>query len=82
MPRTRHFRFPSKQGALDSKAGLLTCRSSRRRLPSHSSWNSGLAAGPLSAYSGGTVRDFHPLPFSLILYDEYLERVINTILAL
>jgi len=42
MPRTRHLRFPSKRGATDSKAGLLTCRSSRYRLPSHPSWNSGI----------------------------------------
>ncbi len=27
--------------------------------------NSGLLRRPLAAYSGGTVRDFHPLPFSL-----------------
>jgi hypothetical protein len=29
--------------------------------------NSGLLRRPLAAYSGGTVRDFHPLPFSLAL---------------
>ena len=28
---------------------------------------------PLAAYSGGTVRDLHPLPFSLASYDEHLK---------
>jgi len=34
--------------------------------------NSGLLRRPLAAYSGGTVRDSHPLPFSLAFHDEHL----------
>jgi hypothetical protein len=30
-------------------------------------------AGPLAAHSGATVRDFHPLPFSLANLSEHLE---------
>ena len=31
-----------------------------------------MLAGPLAAYSGATVRDFHPLPFSLAVTGEHL----------
>jgi hypothetical protein len=34
--------------------------------------NSGLLRRPLAAHSGGTVRDLHPLPFSLAFDDEHL----------
>ena len=47
------------------EAGLLTRRSSLNRLSLPIPKNSGLLRRPLAAYSGGTVRDFHPLPFSL-----------------
>src|ERR1700689_4075892 len=39
--------------------------------------NSGLLRRPLAAYSGGTVRDFHPLPFSLASHDEHLREISN-----
>jgi hypothetical protein len=34
-------------------------------------------AGRLAAHSGGTVRDFHPLPFSLAFDDEHLREFSN-----
>jgi hypothetical protein len=51
-----------------SEAGLLTCRSLRSWRPSRSSWKEQwlrTCASALAAYSGATVRAFHPLPFSL-----------------
>jgi hypothetical protein len=39
--------------------------------------NSGLLSRPLAAHSGGTVRDFHPLPFSLASNDEHLREFSN-----
>jgi hypothetical protein len=39
--------------------------------------NSGLLRRPLAAYSGGTVREFHPLPFSLASHDEHLREISN-----
>jgi len=39
--------------------------------------NSGWLRRPLTAYSGGTVRDFHPLPFSLAFYGEHLREISN-----
>jgi hypothetical protein len=49
-----------------SKAGLLTCSSSRSGgLPVDPTQQWPNNASPLAAYSGATARDFHPLPFSL-----------------
>jgi hypothetical protein len=44
--------------------------------------NSGLLRRPLAAYSGGTVRDFHPLPFSLASTGEHLKEFSNYHMAL
>jgi hypothetical protein len=44
------------------------------RLPSHSSSRTVAISRSLPAYSGGTVRDFHPLPFSLAFHSEHLGR--------
>ncbi len=49
------------------EAGLLTYRSSRHRLAFPFLRNSGLPRRTLAVYSGGTVRDSHPLPSSLAL---------------
>src|SRR5579871_5572862 len=63
----------TRSGALNSlEAGLLTWQIDAGRQPSHPVGT--VAKSPeLPAYSGGTVRDSHPLPFSLALYGEHLK---------
>src|SRR5471032_1361830 len=57
--------FRPKHSAQSPEAGLLTLQivAAPARLPIPK--NSGLMRRPLAAYSGGTVRDLHPLPSSL-----------------
>jgi hypothetical protein len=66
-------RSHAKRGTeLRIKAGLLTDRSSQtRHLPVLG--RTVAFAGPLAAHSGATVREFHPLPFSLAPRREHLE---------
>jgi hypothetical protein len=58
---------------LHIKAGLLTDRSTQPgTFPFFlEQW---LIAGPLAAHSGATVRESHPLPFSLALKCEHLDQ--------
>jgi len=63
-----------------SKAGFLTCRSSQNGCLPISFETVTHFAVLLAAYSGGTVRDSNPLPFSLAFDDEYPEHVRNSII--
>jgi len=66
------FRLLPKRGAHCREVGILTCRSQPvRNLPIPN--GTVVFCDWLAAYSGGTVRDFHPLPFSLAFDGEYLE---------
>ena len=52
-----------------SMAGLLTY-SGNRGLPNrHNQWLSSILGTSTGAYSSGTVRDFHPIPFSFYTPD-------------
>jgi len=56
-----------------SKAGLLTHRSLRTGDLPIPEGTVVFFCRPLAAHSGGTAREFHPLPFSLAFNDEHLE---------
>ncbi len=58
-----------------SEAGLLTYRSSRTGYLPVPERNSGILCRPLAAYSGATVRDSHPLPFSPAVAGEHLGNI-------
>jgi len=59
---------------LPVEAGLLTHRSSRSGSLPIPKGTVALVAGPLADHSGATVRDLHPLPFSLAVAGEHLEQ--------
>jgi len=56
------FHLSPKRGAFYYEAGFLTCRSSSFTAFPFLTENSGVDCKRLAAYSGGTVRDLHPLP--------------------
>ena len=55
------------------EAGLLTHRSLRSGSLPIPFGTVALVAGPLAVHSGATVRDLHPLSFSLAVTGEHLE---------
>ncbi len=67
------FTLTRSAAQLMSKAGLLTHRSSRTGDLPVPEGTVVFFCRPLAAHSGGTAREFHPLPFSLAFNDEHLE---------
>ena len=71
-PVANYHPLSTEAGRTSCEVGLLTYRSILNGSLPISNGDSGVLTGELAVYSGGTVRDFHPLPFSLVLDDEYL----------